>query len=249
MSDRRTFIGGAARACLAVPGIALFDTYLRSGWRSPGNRFDGGQAGRPRVVAGVSLRWCPPGRFTMGSPLTERGRRSDERQVSVTLTRGFWVGQYEVTQAQWHRFMDELPTRPLTAAFGLGDRYPVYWISHDQAQRFCVRLTAAAREAGELTSGEWFQLPTEAQWEYACRAGTSTATAFGDDISASAIHFGHESATDPHRGAVPVGRFPANAWGARDAWQRLGVVSGLVPRAVAGWNRSGSLNTTGRSES
>jgi formylglycine-generating enzyme len=67
------------------------------------DRFDGTKAGEERTVAGVRLCWCPPGKFTMGSPPDEPERRPDEDQVEVTLTRGFWAGKYEVTQGDWKR--------------------------------------------------------------------------------------------------------------------------------------------------
>src|SRR5687768_9317655 len=68
----------------------------------------GSHAGEARTIAGLPLRWCPPGQFRMGSPPDELGRRNDEGPVEVTLSRGFWIGQYEVTQAQWRRLMGEV---------------------------------------------------------------------------------------------------------------------------------------------
>ncbi|TMQ31780.1 MAG: hypothetical protein E6K70_22185 [Planctomycetota bacterium] len=71
--------------------------------------FTGSKAGEEREVAGVKLCWCPAGKFTMGSPPNEPERRPDEGQVEVTLTRGFWMGKYEVTQGQWKRVIGRLP--------------------------------------------------------------------------------------------------------------------------------------------
>jgi formylglycine-generating enzyme required for sulfatase activity len=76
---------------------------------------DGANRGDEREIVGMKLRWCPPGRFIMGSPPDEPRRRFDETQVEVTLTRGFWMGEYEVTQGQWKRVLGKLPGE-LTAA-------------------------------------------------------------------------------------------------------------------------------------
>ncbi|MEO7413574.1 MAG: formylglycine-generating enzyme family protein [Opitutaceae bacterium] len=172
-------------------------------------------AGDARKVAGLELRWCPPGRFRMGSPADEAGRRGDEGPVEVTLSQGFWIGKFEVTQAQWRRLMGEV-SRALDA--GKGDNVPVYWVSFVEAEEFCRRLTEAA--APELPSGWEFRLPTEAQWEYACRGGTTTAFAFSDVLATAHANFGR-----PFRGAppgypdgsaTPAGTYPPNAWGIHD---------------------------------
>src|SRR5262245_28638013 len=77
----------------------------RTGQRVGARSFAGSRAGDRRTVAGIELRWCPPGRFRMGSPPNEPQRLPDEQQVDVTLTKGFWMGTYEVTQAQWKRLV------------------------------------------------------------------------------------------------------------------------------------------------
>jgi formylglycine-generating enzyme required for sulfatase activity len=177
----------------------------------------GARAGEPRTIAGLALCWCPPGKFLMGSPLDEPGRRADETQVEVTLTHGFWLGKFEVTQREWKRF------RPLareTDVAGRGDNFPVYWVSYLDAQEFCRWLTHQARAAGELPAGWEFNLPTEAQWEYACRAGTTTAFAFGATLTPRDANIGRpfrgEPPGFPKGSAEPVGRYPANAWGLHD---------------------------------
>src|SRR2546422_895865 len=71
--------------------------------------FAGSKAGEEREIAGIKLCWCPPGRFRMGSPPDEPERRPDETQVEVTLTRGFWIGKYEMTQGQWKRVVGDFP--------------------------------------------------------------------------------------------------------------------------------------------
>ena len=183
--------------------------------------FPGRNPGEERVVEGVKLCWCPPGQFVMGSPTTEVGRNADEAQVSVTLTRGFWMAEFEVTQGLWTRVMGALPATPPTAEFGLGDEFPVYWVSYGDVEGFCRMLTERARRAGALPDGWEFQLPTEAQWEYACRAGTVTATAFGDSLGLRQANFKGEPLSSGDSGnapgrATPAGSYPANRWGLCD---------------------------------
>jgi formylglycine-generating enzyme len=183
--------------------------------------FIGSKAGDESTVVGVKLCWCPPGHFTMGSPRTEPERRPGENQVAVTLTKGFWTGKYEVTQGDWKRIVGRLPG-PLTPAGGVGDDLPVYNVNYAEAVDFCRKLTEKGRASGELPSGWKFRLPTEAQWEYACRAGTTTATAFGDKISSKQANFlgdkpynGAEVGPSLNR-AAKVGSYPPNAWGVHD---------------------------------
>ena len=181
--------------------------------------FRGAQAGAEREVEGVRFCWCPPGRFQMGSPDSEAGRRPDEAHVVVTLTRGFWMAKFEATQAQWRRLVGAFPAEPPTAEFGLGDELPVYWVNFAEAEAFASMLTARARRSGSLPDGWDVRLPTEAQWEYACRAGTTTATSFGDTLVASQANFapGASPRGDrTNRRAMAVGSFPANAWGLAD---------------------------------
>ncbi len=183
--------------------------------------FAGVRPGDQRDIDGIRVCWCPPGRFTMGSPPAEPGRRADEAQVAVTLTTGFWMTKAEVTQGQWQRIVGDFPDRPPTDQFGIGADVPVYWVSFFDAERFCARLTDRARRAGVLPADWVFRLPTEAQWEYACRAGTTTATAFGDRLDRDQANFSGEPINGGRDGpaarrAIPVGRYPANAWGLCD---------------------------------
>ena len=138
--------------------------------------------------------WCPPGTFTMGSPANERDRQNDENQVEVTLTKGFWLGQTEVTQAQWTAVMGAT-SKPWSGNNNVkeGASYPATYVSHgikddgaveaESATAFCEKLTELERKAGRLPTGWKYALPTEAEWEYACRAGTKTAYSFGNDVS------------------------------------------------------------------
>jgi formylglycine-generating enzyme len=182
--------------------------------------FEGRAAGEERAVEGVRLCWCPPGRFVMGSPISEPERRPGEDQVDVVLTRGFWMAKYETTQGDWQRIAGDLPG-PLTSELPAGDDLPVGNVNFAEAEAYCATLTMRARGTGVLPQGWEFRLPTDAQWEYACRAGTTTATAFGDRLSSSQANFRgrpyNGAAAGPSlKRATAVGRYPPNAWGLHD---------------------------------
>ena len=214
----------------------------------------GNVAGEERTIEGIRLCWCPPGRFLMGTPATEDGHRVDEAQVMVTLTRGFWTAKFEVTQGDWRRVIGDFPDRPPTNQFGLGDDVPLYWVNYAAAERYCARVTETARRAGSLPDGWAFRLPTEAQWEYACRGGTTSATAFGERLTETRANFGK------HIGrSVPVGQYPPNAWNIHDMhgnvwewcrdWYHSGLPGGNDPdlSAVQGVpNRDGSYSKVRR---
>jgi formylglycine-generating enzyme required for sulfatase activity len=180
--------------------------------------FIGSKAGIEREVTGIKLCWCPPGKFIMGSPPGESQRRPGEDQVQVTLTKGFWIGKYEVTQAQWRRMIGSPPEK-LNA--GEGNNFPIYAVNFAEAEVFCRKLSERAHASGELPK-EWeFRLPTEAQWEYACRAGTTTATCFGEKLSSKQANFQGKAYNGAENGpslkrAAEVGSYPANRWGLHD---------------------------------
>ncbi|MBI4584383.1 MAG: formylglycine-generating enzyme family protein [Planctomycetes bacterium] len=128
------------------------------------------------------------------------------------------MGKYEVTQGQWKRVIGKFPGQ-FTA--GEGDDFPVYTIDFSKAEEFCRKLTETAQASGELPK-EWeFRLPTEAQWEYACRAGTTTATSFGNKLSSRQANFQGKPYNGAEEGpslkrAARVGSYPANPWGLHD---------------------------------
>ena len=188
--------------------------------RSTADSFSGSKAGDEREVSGVKVCWCPPGSFTMGSPRSEPERRPGEDQVEVTLTKGFWMGKYEVTQGEWKRVVGKFPGE-FTEGGGKGDDLPVYNVNYAEAEGFCRRLTGIAHASGDLPRDWEFRLPTEAQWEYACRAGTTTATSFGDRLNRTQANV----LDKPHNWAKPgplpnhatkIGSYPANSWGLHD---------------------------------
>ena len=200
--------------------LALFTRPI-TGIAQERRTFVGSRAGELRHVERVPFCWCPPGRFRMGSPSAETGHRPDEAAVDVTLTRGFWAAKYETTQGDWRRLVGEYPDRPPSEVWGIGDAVPVYWINYEEAERFCRALTDTGRKNGSLAEGWEIRLPTEAQWEYACRAGTTTATAFGDVFGRNHANFSGAPLNGGQGGpslgrASRVGTYPPNPWGICD---------------------------------
>jgi uncharacterized protein (TIGR02996 family) len=155
--------------------------------------------------AGLRLVLVPPGTFLMGSPNTERSRDDDEGPVHrVTLTRGFWLGACPVTQAQWRSVMRRNPSHHR------GANRPVENVSWDDCQSFCARLGKR--------DGRTYRLPAEAEWEYACRAGTATVYCGGDDLEALR-RFGwcsYDGEWDSSGGTRAVGELLPNAFGLYD---------------------------------
>ena len=166
----------------------------------------------------LEMIFCPPGTFTMGSPTTEAGRSTDETQYQVTLTNGFYLGKYEVTQAQYETVMtgnsEGLNAKP--GSWQNNPNYPVNTVSWNDVQVFLSRLNDMEQTAGRLPAGWKYVLPTEAQWEYACRAGTTTAYSWGNDINSSRANYnwdgGANSGID-FRQTRDVGQYAANPWG------------------------------------
>jgi formylglycine-generating enzyme required for sulfatase activity len=180
----------------------------------------GGRAGDEIEIDGIRLCWCPPGRFLMGSPRNELERRPGEDQVEVTLTRGFWMAKHETSQGIWRGVIGRLPGEP-TSELPNDDRLPVGNVNFAETEAFCRRITERARAVAALPSDWEFRLPTEAQWEYACRAGTGGATAFGASLSSMQANFKGRPYNGGQRGpslghAAPVGSYPPNAWGLHD---------------------------------
>jgi formylglycine-generating enzyme required for sulfatase activity len=153
-----------------------------------------------------TFRWCPPGTFTMGSPASEAERNSDEAQHQVTLTCGFWLLETPVTQSMWEGVMGSNPSH-----FKGSKKLPVEQVSWDDCQDYIQKLNELLAGTPGSPAGYRFSLPTESQWEYACRAGTTTAYHFGDTLSKEQANF--DSAVNQTK---DVGSYPANAWGLRD---------------------------------
>ena len=137
------------------------------------------QGAEPNSI-GMELIEIPAGTFTMGSPAGEKDHQAAEEQVAVTLTKPFGLGKTEVTQGQWQQVMSTEPWKG--EQFVQADKdFPATFVSFFDAVEFCETLTDLERKAGKLKANEEYRLPTEAEWEYACRAGTETAFSFGDE--------------------------------------------------------------------
>ena len=169
------------------------------------------------LASGVDLTliWIEPGTFMMGSPENEFGRFTDEDLHQVTLTKGYWLGQFEVTQPQYEAIMGanyskfKDPSRPVEC---------VFW---SEANDFCAKLTEIERAAGRLPEGYEYSLPTEAQWEYACRAGTTTGLYNGKENTSTRgvcpnvseiAWYDQNSGSQTHA----VGQKQPNSWGLYD---------------------------------
>jgi len=198
---------------------------------------DGLKPGDLRIITvqGIKTRWrwIPPGRFKMGSPTDEKGRDGDEDQVLVTISQGYWMLETEVTQELWAAVMGGSLDWD---SYGKGPKHPVYNVSHDEATAFCAKfntLLKAIPDAADLKA----RLPTEAEWEFACRAGTTTRYYWGDrdeDANEFAWHEGNSDGT-----THPVGQKQPNAWGLLDSsgnvwewtadWYAAELTGGTVP--------------------
>ena len=182
------------------------------------------------------LRKLEPGTFVMGSPEDQLGRIDHEKQHDVTLTQGFYIGVFEVTQKQWERVMGSWPSHFNNPKFR--ETRPVENVSYDDTRGAAdgaawpvTNSVDAASFLGRLRArtGKAFDLPTEAQWEYACRAGTTTALNSGKELTSTescpnlaavARYKGNEGgaskSSDTRGGTAEVGSYLPNAWGLYD---------------------------------
>ena len=198
------------------------------------------------------LAWIPPGTFLMGSPETEAERQprgQDETQHQVTISRGFWMGKYEVSQREYQEVIGNNPSHfrngslPFDSHTGtLGAGGPVTndvlhpletrqgraRLAWNDATNYCARLTERERAAGRLPEGYVYRLPTEAEWEYSCRVGTTTAFHYGGELRSGMANFFGGSEYDASVGTIvnptpvyigrtiEVGSYEPNAWGLYD---------------------------------
>ena len=164
-------------------------------------------------ATGIPFVWLPGGCFQMGSPPDEPYRDLDESPTHEVCLQGFWMGKYEVTQAQWLQVMGRNPSYFVEQAAGQTALIlPVEQVSWHDAQEFLQKLNATVEPRGRAALQ--FRLPSEAEWEYACRAGTSTPYSFGDDPNLLGEYAWHRDNSDAQ--THPVGERAPNAWGLHD---------------------------------
>jgi len=206
-------------ALLSAIAITLVVCWLLIWSFWPAGTFAGTRAGQKRDDNSLKTKlvWIPPGDFTMGSPKNEKDRFDNEGPVQVSLTKGFWLGQHEVTQAEWQRAMQTTPWSGRDNVKEGGD-FPATYVSWFDATEFCKKLSEIERSGGRLPSGWKYSLPTEAQWEYACRAGSRSRFSFGDDESDLGEYawFAKNATDDAENYAHQVARKKANSWGLYD---------------------------------
>ena len=218
----RTTIGMCGLACLAFLGQSIPV---------------GGQTMPPKTLTnsqGMSFASIAPGQFQMGSPASEIDRFNDETQHEVTLTKGFLLGVREVTQNQYEAVMGKNPS------FFKGATLPVETVSYLEAVSFCQRLSDLPVEKA---AGRKYRLPTEAEWEYACRAGTNTPFPFGNELNGAQANcnggypFGTTRKGPFLEKPSPTGSYQTNAWGLYDmqgnVWEWCSDWYGAFPEAAA----------------
>jgi formylglycine-generating enzyme required for sulfatase activity len=217
MSSRnRALLGGAA--LLALLGGALFHLGAAPAPLRPARDLSNS--------IGMRFVLVPRGKFLMGSPKEEASHRPDEQQHEVEITRPFYLGAHEVTQEQYQKVMGNNPSHFSATGRGRAQvakldtkRFPVDSVSWDEAQAFCKKLAALPNEAAARRT---YRLPTEAEWEHACRAGSSAPFSWGKSASSTQGNFDGtgpygEAARGPNlRRTNSVGSYKPNAWGLFD---------------------------------
>ena len=222
---------------LSPANVWLDRTLLRaegggSVWADPSTPTPGQRCYRAVSVpspADTNLVFIQPGAFRMGSPTNELARSLDEVQHSVTISRGFWMGKYLVTQGDYLAVVGRNPSY-FTPANGYSDDLtrPVEVVSFIDATNYCALRTQQERAGGRIPTNYVYRLPTESEWEYACRAGTTTAFFLGSSLHSGQANFDGRYEYDAALGTIfnpsgiylrittPVGMYAANGWGLYD---------------------------------
>ena len=177
----------------------------------------------PNVVPVTNMVWISPGIFVMGSPTSEAERNTNEVQHTVTLTKGFFMGKYPVPQGDYVALIGSNPSQ------FTGDlSRPVEQVSWNDATDYCAKLTQQELVAGRLPTGWVYRLPAESEWEYACRAGTTTAFHYGSALRSGMANFDGRYEYDASSGeannpsgihlerTTTVGSYAPNSWGLYD---------------------------------
>jgi sulfatase modifying factor 1 len=194
------------------PLVFPFDMAQAQAARAAWAKQLGKQSPMDKNSIGMDLVLLPPGKCTIGSPVSEKDRLDNEAQVEVILTKAFYMAKTEVTQAQWQAVMGTTPWKGRDCVRE-GDNYAATYVSWHDALAFCEKLS-------EKENAE-YRMPSEAEWEYACRAGAATRFSFGDDDSKLGDHawwggiLGDGSAKDEQY-AHEVGQKQANQFGLHD---------------------------------
>lgn len=163
---------------------------------------------------GMKFKLVSPGKFVMGSPKSELRRFADETSHEVNITKPYYLSLYPTTQAQWRAVVGENPSK-----YPGSKQAPVESVSWYDCATFIEKLNAEEyfHELQRFLGEGWhYAFPSEAQWEYACRAGTSTPYYFGDAASEKDGNFGKVNADVKGRTTTDVGSYPANPWGFYD---------------------------------
>jgi formylglycine-generating enzyme required for sulfatase activity len=223
------------RTLLQVQGTSV--TWSDPSTPTPGQRFY--RAVSAPVPADRDLVFIQPGTFTMGSPTNEALRNSDETQHIVTISQGFWMKKYLVTQDEYmsvvstnpsffNGFQTNWPAPTGGTNYGTDGSRPVETVSWFDATNYCALWTQQARTAGLIPTNYAYRLPTESEWEYVDRAGTTTAFYLGCGLSSGKANFDGQYEYDCSLGqtnnpsgiylqmTTPVGSYAANPWGLSD---------------------------------